>query len=122
MKRILLFSVLAASLLSSCTSDRCAADKDTFLDNYYELLEEARAANLPVSDKKWARYDERFRAYVEECYEVHEAAMSGREKRRFWRKSLSYYTQRYGDGAVQELRKGGGKQPKWKQQLKEWGL
>jgi hypothetical protein len=30
--------------------------------------------------------------------------MTGREKRRFWRQSLRYYYQRYGDGLVKELK------------------
>jgi hypothetical protein len=79
-------------------------DKAAFLDQYYELLEDARTADLPASDPRWSKYDASFRSYVEECYDLHEPEMTGREKRRFWRQSLRYYYQRYGDGLVKELK------------------
>ena len=105
------FILLAAilSLLAGCSSNPCGNDKDSFLNNYYRLVEEATKANLPVSDSRWEKYDERFRAYVEECYDLYEAELSGREKRRFWTRSLKYYAQRYGDGMVKELGSKGNK-------------
>lgn len=101
---LLAFSCLLFLSLPSCSTSPCQPDKERFLHAYYELLDEAKQADLPVSDPAWGKYDERFRAYVEECYEVHEPAMSRRERRKFWSRSLSYYYQRYGDGVAKELK------------------
>lgn len=102
--RYLCIAGLAAFCFSACTRSTCGADKAAFLDQYYELLEDARTADLPASDPRWSKYDASFRSYVEECYDIHEPEMTGREKRRFWRQSLRYYYQRYGDGLVKELK------------------
>ncbi|MCB0569103.1 MAG: hypothetical protein KDC66_05045 [Phaeodactylibacter sp.] len=107
-KKRFLLPVLVA-LLAGCSSSPCGNDKDSFLKGYYQLVEEAAGANLPVSDSRWEKYDERFRAYVEECYDLYEAELSGREKRRFWGRSLRYYAQRYGDGVARELGRKGDK-------------
>jgi hypothetical protein len=114
-----LFGLLLALMVTACGTDPCGTDKDAFLNDYYKLLGEAKTANWPVSDDRWDTYDERFRAYVEECYDLHEPEMSGREKRRFWRKSLSYFTQRYGDGALNALKKD---KSRLQKRLKEWGI
>ena len=106
MMRTLLL-VLTLVLLGGCSEPTpCGDSKDDFLKNYYELINEASAANLPVSDKQWSQYDERFRAYVEECYEQHESELSPKERRNFWARSMKYFAQRYGDGAIRELGKG----------------
>ncbi|MCO6489382.1 MAG: hypothetical protein J5I98_13240 [Phaeodactylibacter sp.] len=102
----LLLWVFGLALLAGCSSGSpCGNSKDVFLQNYYSLVDEAAAANLPASDDKWAKYDERFRAFVEECYDQYEPELSPKERRRFWSKSLKYYAQRYGDGAIKELGK-----------------
>lgn len=102
--RYLCIAGLTALFFSACTRSTCGADKTAFLDQYHDLLEEARSADLPASDPGWSKYDAAFRSYVEECYDIHEPEMTGREKRQFWRQSLRYYYQRYGDGLVKELK------------------
>lgn len=106
MKRplILFFALATLIVQSACTQMTCGTDKTAFLEQYYKLLEEAKAADIPISDPAWTTYDERFRSYVEECYGIHEAEMTGKERRRFWRQSLRYYYQRYGDGLAKELK------------------
>lgn len=103
--RYLCITGLTALLFSACTRTTCGADKPAFLEQYYTLLSDAKAVDLPASDPGWSAYDESFRSYVEECYDIHEPAMTGREKRRFWRNSLRYYYQRYGDGLAKELKR-----------------
>ena len=106
MKQIitLMAAFAALALLAGCTQGPgCSDSKDAFLQDYFNLVEEAAAANLPVSDSGWKKYDERFRAYVEECYDLYEPELSGKERRRFWAKSMKYYAERYGGGALQEL-------------------
>ena len=97
------FLICVLAISSSCTRMACGANKSAFLEQYYELLEEAKSADLAVSDPKWETYDEAFRSYVEECYDIHEPEMTGTEKRRFWSQSLRDYYQRYGDGLAKEL-------------------
>ncbi len=98
------FTIAALAVLfwTGCSRNACGADKSDFLDAYYQLLAEAKAADLPASDPRWADYDEAYRSYVEECYDQHAPTMSRREKRRFWAQSLKYYYQRYGDGLAKE--------------------
>ncbi len=111
MKHLTIIAIAIAALMASCTQNPgCGSNKDAFLQGYYQLIDEAKAASLPVSDSGWKRYDERFRAYVEECYDSYEAELSAKERRRFWATSMKYYAQRYGKGAIQELKekKGGG--------------
>lgn len=93
-------------LLSACNQEpSCGADKAQFIKKYNDLISEMAASQLPASDKGWAKYDNAFRAYVEECYDQHESDMTGKEKRQFWGKALKYYSQRYGEGIVRELDK-----------------
>lgn len=104
MKAMLFFTVAGLAFLASCAQPpACGGTKEAFLKDYFALIEEATEAKLPVSDKGWKPYDERFRAYVEECYSLYEAEMSGKERRLFWSRSVKYYARRYGGGAIQEL-------------------
>lgn len=113
-----------AALMASCTQNPgCGNNKDAFLRGYYQLINEAKAAGLPVSDSGWEKYDEPFRAYVEECYDSYESELSAKERRRFWAASMKYYAQRYGKGAIQELK---GKKAKGAEKVQEeveaiWG-
>ena len=110
MKPLTIVVIVGLALLSGCSlGTSCGDSKDAFLRSYYDLIDEAAAANLPVSAGQWTSYDERFRAYVEECYEQYEPELSPKERRHFWSKSLKYYAQRYGDGALKELGKKGDK-------------
>ncbi|HMQ49918.1 MAG TPA: hypothetical protein PKA00_20890 [Saprospiraceae bacterium] len=98
--------IFFCALLSACNQEpSCGADKTQFIKKYNELISDINAAKLPTSDKGWAKYDNAFRAYVEECYDQHESEMTGKEKRQFWGKALKYYSQRYGEGIVRELDK-----------------
>ena len=104
MMRNLFVAILFGSLLfTGCSKNACSGSKKDFLRKYNELIETAMTSELDYSDRKWKKYDEQFRTYVEECYDEHEADMSRRERRRFWSKAMSYYYMRYGDGVVEEL-------------------
>ena len=92
----------AALLLTGCQGDPCGNSKETYLQNFETLMTEVKDRDLPLNDPAWDRYDERFRALVEECYDQHEAELSGGEKRRFWLRALGYYRTRFGEGAARE--------------------
>lgn len=88
-----------------CQMARCGATKDIFLRNFDEFIEKIDQTDLDIDDGKWEGHDEKFRTYVEECYDAFEEDLSGREKRQFWIKSLKYYATRYGEGMLNELSK-----------------
>ncbi len=101
MKRILAGLIAAMAFLAGCSSEpSCGNTKDAFLDKYHALIDKATEANLALSDAEWKKYDEQFRAYVEECYGQYEAELAGKERRRFWSRAIKYYVQRYGDGIL----------------------
>ena len=103
-KKLLFGSLLLLLFIAqSCSNNACGSSKDDFLANYADLLETVNRKDLAVSDGQWTKYDERFRAMVEECYATYEPEMSGREKRRFWRQAMQYYVVRYGEGVSKEL-------------------
>ncbi len=62
---------------------KCGPDKDTFLSNYESFIEKVDRLDLSVGDKGWDKHDEKFRSFIEECYEYHEPSMSTKEKRKF---------------------------------------
>ena len=104
MKKIVLALIIGTSLQLACSSEQgCGDSKEAFLEGYYGLIEEATDAALPISDPNWKKYDSRFRAYVEECYDQHEANLTPKERRVFWSKSLKYYAQRYGRSRIKKL-------------------
>ena len=110
MKQFLLVAIAGLALLSSCSQQpTCGNSKADFLQGYYDLINEATAGKLPMSDEGWKKYDERFRAYVEECYEQYESELSPKERRRFWARSVKYYARRYGTGMVKALEEKGDK-------------
>jgi len=84
---------------------KCGPDKDTFLSNYDNFIEKIDKLDLSVGDKEWERHDEKFRSFIEECYEYHEASLTTKERRKFWMKTLKYYADRYGEGLLNELSK-----------------
>lgn len=104
-KRILVFFTLVSLLggHQSCSLDACGANKDAFLSRYNDFMAEVKAANLSVSDAGWSKYDDRFRKYVEHCYEQFEPELTGKEKRRFWSSAMSYYYNRYGKSLGKDL-------------------
>lgn len=102
----LIFTGMLLLLLSGCSIDPCGSDKEAFLQRFDRLMTEVKAENLASDDSGWEEYDERFRAMVEECYDLHEAELTGGEKRRFWFSAMGYYKDRYGEGAMRKwLRK-----------------
>jgi len=104
MKQAITAAFAALAILASCSQGpACGNSKEAFLKDYYRLVDEAAAAKLPVSDSRWEKYDERFRAYVEECYDLYEPELRPKERRLFWAKSMKYYAERYGGGVLKEL-------------------
>lgn len=83
--------------------DPCGNSKDGFLKKYEGFIEKVNQKNLAASDDQWEKYDEQFRVFVEECYEIHETEMTSKEKRQFWVKSARYYYKRFGKGVANEL-------------------
>jgi hypothetical protein len=101
--------LLVAGVLigNSCfLADSCGTNKDQFLDHFANLMEEVDEARPPLGDPAWEAFDERFRSLVEECYEKHEADLSGAEKRRFWAQSMGYYKDRYGKASLDKWLRG----------------
>ena len=110
MKQLLLVAIAGLAWLASCSQQpTCGNSKAAFLQAYYDLIDEATAVKLPMSADGWEKYDERFRAYVEECYEQYESELSPKERRRFWSRSVKYYARRYGTGMMKELEEKGNK-------------
>jgi len=105
MKKLVLFaSVLALFNFTSCsTVGDCANDKEAFLENYNDFMDEVDDLDLSSSDEEWKEYDARFKKMTEECYEIYEEDMSVREIRKFWGKTVSFYVDRYGKGFAEEL-------------------
>ncbi len=99
------FLGLFLTMAQSCQMAKCGATKDIFLRNFDDFIEKVDEADLDISDDRWEAHDEKFRGYVEECYDAFEDDLSSREKRKFWIKSLKYYSTRYGDGMLNELSK-----------------
>jgi len=98
-----LCSLIILLSTQSCSTDSCGATKDGFLERYDAFMEDVKTADLAVSDEGWARYDDRFKTFVEVCYESFEPELSGRERRQFWTKAMGYYYNRYGKGLSKEL-------------------
>lgn len=112
MKQLPVIAIAVMVWVAACSpGPGCGKSKEDFLKAYYRLVKEASALNLPVSDSKWKKYDEQFRAFVEECYEQHEAELRAKERRKFWSTSVKYYVERYGKGAIKELGKKKGRGP-----------
>lgn len=97
--------LVAAMTFISCHTFTCGPTKDEFISRFDSFVEKVDEADLETSDEEWARHDEKFRQFVEECYDMHEEEMTTRERRRFWIKSLKYYSTRYGEGMLNELSK-----------------
>ena len=70
------------SLFYSCSSISCGSDKDAFLDNYYDLVQEVRKQqkNGPISDSQWKGYDSKFENYTHNCYTAFENDLSNSDK------------------------------------------
>ncbi len=87
---------------SSCQIATCGVSKEAFLQRHQSLLEEAKKQKFGVDDPAWNKYDERFVALTEGCYDHFESKLNAQEKRRFWTSSLTYYVQRYGAAAFRQ--------------------
>lgn len=98
--------VVIVWLITGCSLDGCGSNKEQFLDRFADLMEEVDEARPPLGDPAWEAFDERFRSLVEECYDKHEAELSGAEKRRFWAQSMGYYKDRYGKAALDKWLRG----------------
>lgn len=99
----LIFSLI---VFNSCSLDGCGSNKEQFLDRFADLMEEVDKTRPPMGDPAWESFDERFRSLVEECYDKHEAELTGGEKRRFWAQSMGYYKDRYGKAALDKWLRG----------------
>ena len=84
---------------------KCGATKDIFIRNFDSFIEKIDDIDLDITSDKWSAHDEKFKGYVEDCYDAFEDEMSRKEKRQFWVKSLKYYATRYGEGMMNELSK-----------------
>lgn len=103
MKGFVYLAILGMLLTTSCAKNECGKDKDSFLDNYFTLIVKAKNSGMDVGATGWGSYDERFRAMVEECYQLYEAELSKGEKRKFWSKSVEYYYHRYKGGVLEVI-------------------
>ena len=98
---------MAALFLPACSLvDPCGSNKDQFLDKFEAFMTEVDENRLPLGDPGWEERDERFTELVEDCYDQHEAELSGGEKRRFWFKAMGYYKDRFGQAALDRWLRG----------------
>ena len=105
MKYLTLLLIGVSFMLSSCSSEpTCGENSDEFLLNYFALVREVQMAKLSVSDAGWNKFDEQFKSYVEECYQLHQEEMTRGQRRSFWAKAMQYYYYRYGSGMMNELK------------------
>ena len=102
---VLCLSTMILLVMQSCQMAKCGATKDIFLRNFDEFIEKIDDLEMDDHSERWNAHDEKFKGYVEECYDAFEENMSSREKRQFWVKSLKYYANRYGDEMLNELSK-----------------
>ncbi len=103
--QIILWSLTMITFFTACEMTKCGATKEVFMRNFDGFIEEVDDRDFEVSDDRWNRYDEKFRTYIEECYDAFEEDLTAQEKRQFWIKSLKYYALRYGEGMLNELSK-----------------
>ncbi len=104
--RNLAFAFLVGILfsLTSCGMNECGGSKDVFLEQYGNFIDEVQEVDYDYSDNQWDTYDRRFKKYVAECYDIHEEALSNREKQQFYGKMAKYYFNRYGVGVIAEIK------------------
>ncbi|NND33848.1 MAG: hypothetical protein HKN76_14760 [Saprospiraceae bacterium] len=101
----LLFLVCLSFYGSSCQMVTCGPDKEAFLTKYSKFIDKVDRADLDASDSNWEKYDQSFKHYIEDCYDLYEDEMSTRERRQFWMKTLKYYSTRYGESMLNEFSK-----------------
>lgn len=98
--RIISLSVLFFTLFAACEMRSCPETKDAFLDEFHDQIKIVRSARLPEDSPRWSDYDPYFEHAIETCYPRYEPEMSGRERRKFWRKATTFYVDRHGKSAA----------------------
>ena len=79
---VYLFTLSVLSLTFACSTLSCGSDKDAFLDNFYDLVQEVRKQqkNGPISESQWKAYDSTFDNYTNNCYTAFENDLSNSDK------------------------------------------
>lgn len=85
--RILAMLFLCSCFLVSCTEDLCG-DKERFMKNFEQLVDETRDASSDYKEADWAKVEERFQKLTKDCYQAHKDDMTSREKRTFWKDAV----------------------------------
>ncbi len=101
MRKYILILIIGLGLVA-CSGNPCSGDKEAYLERFNNLMKETSSLRASLDDPVWEDYDEQFRVMVEECYDIHEDALTGGEKRRFWFKAMGYYKDRYGKAALDQ--------------------
>lgn len=84
----------------------CGANKEEFLANYDQFIQEIKEKDLAYDASEWETHDRKFKKIVEQCYETHKAEMNASEEVEFWTNALAYYYYRYGTDMVAVLNDG----------------
>ena len=83
----LLTLLVFCCFLVSCTEELCG-DKDKFIQNFEQLLEETKGAASEYKKADWTKLEEKFEKMTKDCYQTHKDDMTMREKRRFWKDAV----------------------------------
>ena len=100
--RFLLF-VSILLVFNACSVIECGSSPEDLVDNFSDFVDNVGDLDLKYESKQWTVHDKRFEHFLEDCYEHHEEDMSGRERRRFWMKTLKYLKLRYGTSVIRQL-------------------
>ncbi|WP_052599208.1 DUF6565 domain-containing protein [Aureispira sp. CCB-QB1] len=105
---LILSSFLLSLLLftSSCTNYiSCGGDKEAFVDNFYNFIEELTNEQKQgtISDSQWESYDAKFKKLTEECFPQFEKELTTTDQLGVAASVATYYYAKHGMGAMIKL-------------------
>lgn len=102
--RIAVFVVLLWNF--GCDSYSCGSGPEDLMKNMEELVAEIEMKDYSPKSSRWEKYDNQFRYFYDECFDLWESEMKRKDKRRFARLAGRYITIRYGRSFFKNLFRG----------------
>jgi len=93
-KALLFMGVWTLLLFQSCKQDSCST-KSSFLEHFDSFTSEFDTKKADLIEESKLEYENRYKDMVNNCYKKFKADMTLEEKQNFWKKSLSFYVDRY---------------------------
>lgn len=82
--------------MQSCTIDPCGSAPADLIENMEDLVKEASTVDYQPDADEWKRYDDRFKVFYEECYEMWRPEMTIGQKSEFAGLVTRYVANRFG--------------------------